>query len=191
MTESTPQKAAVPWTKVVVWGIIIVILAFFGWGLIKKSETRPQVGDVAPGFTLRLFDGYYNEFDDGEITLADLKGRVVVINFWASWCTQCVIEARELEETWQEYREQGVVFIGIDHDDTEDKAIHYLERYGVTYPNGLDGRGVISGNKYHITGVPETFIVGPAGKLSHVQIGPFPKQTLYKEINEALAAPRE
>ncbi len=191
MTESTPQKVAVPWTKVVVWGIIIVILAFLGWGLIKKSEPQPQEGDMAPGFSVRLFDGYYNEFDDGEITLSDLRGRVVVINFWASWCISCGAESRELEVAWQIYREQGVVFMGIAFDDTEVKAIGYLQKHGVTYPNGLDGRGLISGNKYHITGTPETFIVDPAGKLSYVKIGPLSQQELYREINEALAAPRE
>lgn len=187
MTTPTPEKSSIPWVKVAVWGVIIVFLAFFGLGLLKSGETRPQVGDQAPGFTLRLFDGYYNEFEDGKITLGDLQGRVVVINFWASWCVQCRVEAKELEQTWQQYRDRGVVFIGIDYDDTEVKAVEYLESFGITYPNGLDGRGRISGDGYHITGVPETFIVDPSGAISYVKIGAFPQAELRMAIEQALA----
>jgi cytochrome c biogenesis protein CcmG/thiol:disulfide interchange protein DsbE len=189
VTTSSSQKSSIPWTKVVVWGGILVVLAFFGFGLVKRGETRPQVGDTAPDFSLRLFDGYYGEFEDGRLTLSDLQGRVVVINFWASWCTQCVVEAKEFEQTWQAYRDRGVVFVGIDYDDTEVKAIGYLEKHGITYPNGLDGRGRISGSSYHITGVPETFIVDPSGKISYVQIGPFSLVGLHRAIDAALAAP--
>jgi cytochrome c biogenesis protein CcmG/thiol:disulfide interchange protein DsbE len=176
------------WTRVVVWGIIIVILAFLGWGLLKRSESRPKVGDEAPNFTLQLFDGYYDEFQDGKVTLADLRGRVVVINFWASWCVECRVEAEELEETWQDYRDEGVVFIGVDFDDTEVKAIGYLEEFGITYPNGLDGRGQITDKTYHITGVPETFVVDPTGKIALVKIGPFQPGELRRTIEELLAS---
>jgi cytochrome c biogenesis protein CcmG/thiol:disulfide interchange protein DsbE len=169
----TEAKSTKSWTKIGVWGAIAVLLVFLGWGLAKRSESRPQPTDMAPDFTLRLFDGYYNEFEDGQFTLSDLRGRVVVINFWASWCVECRVEARDLEETWQAYRDDGVVFIGVDFDDTEDKAIGYLEEFGITYPNGLDGRGLITENKYHITGVPETYIVDPTGQIDTVKIGAF------------------
>ena len=188
MTTPTPEKSSIPWPKVAIWGVIIVFLAVFGLGLLKRGESRPPVGSLAPDFELRLFDGYYNEFEDGKITLSDLQGRVVVINFWASWCVQCRVEAEELEQTWQQYREQDVVFIGIDYDDTEVKAVGYLESFGVTYPNGLDGRGRISGDGYHITGVPETFIVDPSGNISYVKIGAFPLAELRMAIEQALIA---
>ena len=71
--KQTAQKPTSLWTKVSVWGIIIVILAFLGWALLKRSETRPQVGEAAPGFTLQLFDDYYGEFNDGQVTLTDLN----------------------------------------------------------------------------------------------------------------------
>jgi cytochrome c biogenesis protein CcmG/thiol:disulfide interchange protein DsbE len=166
-----------------------MILAVLGWGLIRRSETRPKVGDQAPDFTLRLFDGYYNAFDDGRVTLSELDGHVVVINFWASWCVECRVEARDLEETWQEYRDQGVVFVGVDFDDTEVKARNYLEEFGITYPNGLDGRGHISDNSYHITGVPETFIVNPAGEIAYVKVGPFQPGELRRQIEQLLPSP--
>jgi cytochrome c biogenesis protein CcmG/thiol:disulfide interchange protein DsbE len=189
VTTSIPQKSSSLWTRAAVWGVIVVVLAFLGWGLLKSGEPRPQVGNTAPDFTLRLFDGYYDEFDDGRVTLADLRGRVVVINFWASWCVECRVEARDLEETWQDYREKGVVFIGVDFDDTEIKARTYLEEFGITYPNGLDGRGRISSNSYHITGVPETFIVDPSGQITYVKIGPFQPGELRREIERLLVTP--
>jgi cytochrome c biogenesis protein CcmG/thiol:disulfide interchange protein DsbE len=187
LTESSQKKTTIPWTKIAVWGVILVILAFLGWGLLKRSESRPEVGDPAPDFTLRLFDDYRNEFSDGEITLSSLQGRVAVINFWASWCVECRVEAADLEETWQTYRDDGVVFIGIDFDDTEVKAIEYLESFGITYPNGLDGRGQITDGRYHITGVPETFIVDPSGKIAFVKIGPFRTGELRAELDKVLA----
>ncbi len=188
MTESSAEKSSGRWTKVAVWGAIIVILAFLGWGLLKRSETRPTEGSAAPDFTLRLFDGYYNEFDNGEVTLSDLKGRAVVINFWASWCVECRVEAEELEALWQEYQDEGVVFIGVDYDDTEVKARAYLEEFGITYPNGLDGRGHITENTYHITGVPETFVVDPSGTIASVKIGPYRPGELRRTLDQVLAA---
>ncbi len=188
MTESTPKKSTNRWTKIAVWGVIIVILAFLGWGLLKRGESRPEVGDEAPDFTLRLFDGYHDEFEDGAVTLSDLEGRVVVINFWASWCVECRVEAEELEALWQDYQDEGVVFIGVDYDDTEVKARGYLQEFGITYPNGLDGRGHITENRYHITGVPETFVVDPSGEIAAVKIGPYRPGELRRTLDEVLAA---
>jgi len=176
-------------TKLVVWGVILVVLAFLGWGLIKRGESRPGVGETAPNFTLRLFDGYFNEFQDGSVTLSDLRGRIVVINFWASWCTECRDEARELEETWQSYRDLGVVFIGVGFHDTEEKAIGYLQEFGITYPSGLDGRGLITESKYRVTGVPETFIVDATGSIAVFKWGPFRPGELAQELDKLLAAP--
>jgi cytochrome c biogenesis protein CcmG/thiol:disulfide interchange protein DsbE len=93
-----------------------------------------------------------------------------------------------LEATWQDYQDQGVVFIGVDYDDTEVKAIDYLESYGITYPNGLDGRGQITENRYHITGVPETFIVDPSGKIAAVKIGAYRSGELRRTLDEVLDA---
>jgi cytochrome c biogenesis protein CcmG/thiol:disulfide interchange protein DsbE len=188
LAESTETKSTSHWTKIAVWGGIIVVLVFLGWGLLKRGESRPAVGDTAPDFTLQLFDDYYNEFDDGAITLSDLSGRVAVINFWASWCVECRVEAEELEAIWQDYKNKGVVFIGVDYDDTEVKAIEYLESFGITYPNGLDGRGLITENRYHITGVPETFVVDPSGKIAAVKIGAYREGELRRTLDEVLSA---
>ena len=189
MTESTVRQSASRVTKIGIWGIVVVVLAFLGWGLLRRSESRPGVGVSAPDFSLQLFDGYHNEFADGKVTLSDLRGRVVVINFWASWCVECRVEAKELEETWKAYQDQGVVFIGVDFDDTEVKAVGYLKEFGITYPNGLDGRGHISDDSYHITAVPETFVVDPSGTIVTVKIGPYQPGELRSTLDRLLSAP--
>jgi cytochrome c biogenesis protein CcmG/thiol:disulfide interchange protein DsbE len=100
--------------------------------------------------------------------LTDLRGQVVVINFWASWCLECRVEAAALERTWRDYRARGVTFVGIDWLDTEKEALEYIRRYGVTYPNGPDLRGRI-GRTYYLTGVPETIIIDRQGRIVPIE----------------------
>ena len=190
-TDSKHQRSTSTWTKVAIWGTIIVILGFLFWGLQRRSESRPEVGDQAPNFSLNLFDGYYSEFDDGSVSLADLRDRVVVVNFWASWCSPCRVEARELEQIWQDYKDKDVVFIGVDHKDTLPKALGYLEEFDITYANGLDGRGRITDNAYHISGVPETFVVDRSGKITSIKIGPYQPGDgeLRRAIDRVLSTP--
>ena len=190
-TDSKHQRSTSTWTKVAIWGTIIVILGFLFWGLQRRSESRPEVGDQAPNFSLNLFDGYYSEFDDGSVSLADLRDRVVVVNFWASWCSPCRVEARDLEQIWQDYEDKGVIFIGVDHKDTIPKALGYLEEFDITYANGLDGRGRITDNAYHISGVPETFVVDRSGKITSIKIGPYQPGDgqLRRALDHALSMP--
>ena len=124
------------------------------------------MGEVAPDFELI-------SFQDNTYQLADFRGSVVVINFWASWCESCKPEARDLEAAFQYYLDRGdVVFLGVDYVDTEPEALAYLEEFGITYPNGPDLRTEIS-QAYRIRGVPETFVIDQEGVVAHVQIGPF------------------
>jgi cytochrome c biogenesis protein CcmG/thiol:disulfide interchange protein DsbE len=134
------------------------------------------VGEGAPDFTLTSFEGQ-------QYTLSDFQGKVVVINFWASWCKPCEQEAADLEAAWKSYQPRGdVLFLGVDYTDTPTEALAYLERFKITYPNGPDQRTSIS-HAYRIRGVPETYVVGPDGKLTFVKIGPF---TSLAEIQAAV-----
>jgi cytochrome c biogenesis protein CcmG/thiol:disulfide interchange protein DsbE len=152
--------------RILLWGGIALLLLVLILGLMRSQQGQVNVGEPAPDFELITFSGE-------TYRLADMKGSVVVINFWASWCESCKPEARDLEEAYQIYKTRGdVLFLGVDYVDTEPEALAYLEEFGITYPNGPDLRTEIS-QAYRIRGVPETFVVDQQGVISHLQIGPF------------------
>jgi len=148
------------------WIAIFALLALLAFGLLRNQEGPVTVGETAPNFTLTTFEGE-------QINLEQLKGKVVVLNFWASWCKPCEEEAAELETAWRIYQPGNeVVFLGVDYVDTETEAKRYLEKFDVTYPNGPDLRTQIS-QAFRIRGVPETYIIGKDGKLAAFKISPF------------------
>jgi len=148
------------------WIAIFALLALLAFGLLRNQEGPVTIGETAPNFTLTTFNGE-------QISLEDLKGKVVVLNFWASWCKPCEEEAAELETAWRIYQPGGeVVFLGVDYVDTETEAMAYLEKFDVTYPNGPDLRTQIS-QAFRIRGVPETYILDKDGKLAAFKISPF------------------
>jgi cytochrome c biogenesis protein CcmG/thiol:disulfide interchange protein DsbE len=148
------------------WIAIFALLALLAFGLLRNQEGPVTVGETAPNFTLTTFEGE-------QISLEDLKGKVVVLNFWASWCKPCEEEAAELETAWRIYQPRDdVVFLGVDYVDTETEAMVYLEKFDVTYPNGPDLRTQIS-QAFRIRGVPETYIIDRDGKLAAFKISPF------------------
>lgn len=167
--------------RTITQGLVLVpvlgLLALLGYGLAQKTPP-PLVGGPAPDFTLQLFDG-------GEITLSELRGQVIVINFWASWCPPCREEAPLLEEAWRFYRDQGVVFIGVDWLDTEDEARAYIREFDLTYPNGPD-LGSRIGRAYRITGVPETFFITREGLVATHIPAPLDAITLVTNIEALL-----
>ena len=121
------------------------------------------IGGPAPTFTARRVDA------SGKLDLASLRGKPVVLNFWASWCVPCKGEAKLLEQAWNRYRAKGVVFVGVDYTDVVGDARTFISHHGVTYPIVQDGSGRI-GDKYGLTGVPETFFIDRNGRLvgSHI-----------------------
>jgi cytochrome c biogenesis protein CcmG/thiol:disulfide interchange protein DsbE len=176
--ESAPAKRGVNFVTVLAALILASMALIFGLGLRYQQQTQPTEG-MAPLFTLQTLDGE-------EIALESLRGKVVVINFWASWCGPCRDEAAELEAAWRQYKDKGVVFLGIAYTDTERNAQAYLKEFGVTYPNGLDYKTKISA-QYRITGVPETFIVDRQGHISEFVMTPLRREQLSTMIERALA----
>jgi cytochrome c biogenesis protein CcmG/thiol:disulfide interchange protein DsbE len=180
MTVEVPQPNVPPgpkrrWGVIAVWAAVVSLLAIVGIGLIRSQQGPVGVGSRPDPFTLRTFDGV-------EFNTADLAGQVVVVNFWASWCKPCEQEAAELEQAYQRYADQGVVFLGVNYVDTEPEALGYLARFGITYPNGPD-LGTRISQEFRIRGVPETYILGGDGVLVHVKIGPY---TSLDEIVQAI-----
>jgi cytochrome c biogenesis protein CcmG, thiol:disulfide interchange protein DsbE len=157
--------------------VILGILALLAYGL-AKAQAGPRDRGPAPDFTINGFDGRI-------VTLSELRGNIVVINFWASWCLPCREEADYLEQTWRKYQDQGVVFIGVGYADTEKEARAYIEEFDITYLNGPD-LGTRISKAYNIQGVPETFFVDKNGELQGVHVGPlFPPQ-LDQKIDDLL-----
>lgn len=187
MEQAIPQQNQ----SSTVRNIVIVVGTFLLLGLIaimavnlRKIESTDLQGSPAPAFTLTLFD----QFEQDKIALADLRGQVVVVNFWASWCVECYKEAPLLEQAWRDYRDKGVVFIGVDYLDTDTEGLAYMAKYGITYPSGPDMGDKIS-RDFAITGVPETFFIDKDGNIAHVQIGPIEKAQLYALLDKLVARP--
>ncbi len=145
------------------------LLGLLVWRLTHQSHP-PKIGGPAPNFTLRRIDG------SGTLDLASLRGKPVVLNFWASWCVPCKGEAKLLEQAWNRYRGR-VVFVGVDYHDVASDARTFLSRHGITYTTVQDGSGMI-GDRYGLTGVPETYFIDARGRLvgSHI-VGTIQNQT--------------
>ncbi len=112
----------------------------------------------------KAFDFEIETFDGETLRLSDLEGKVVVLNFWASWCPPCRWEMPFFEEMHQEYKDQGVVFLGVAISDTLENARGFAESTGVTYPIGLDTTNEIS-RDYNVVSLPTTFFIGREGNI--------------------------
>jgi cytochrome c biogenesis protein CcmG/thiol:disulfide interchange protein DsbE len=178
----TPTKKGFSLFAVLALVLVIGLLTLLGWGLVNTTRTRPIAGNPSPDFQVQYYDGYEWQGRDAS-SLADFNGQVVVLNFWASWCVECRIEADLLQQASQAYENQGVVFLGVAYVDVEPKSREYLTDYNITYPNAPDLRSLVS-KAFEITGVPETFIIDQTGEIAYVHIGPIDAPTLYGEINQ-------
>jgi len=173
--EEEKEKKS-PLGQYLIWGALALLLAMVAIQLNKSQQGSVQVGEVAPAFVLTTFEGT-------NISTADLAGKVIVVNFWASWCNPCELEAADLQTAWTMYEPTGqVVFLGVDWTDTETEALAYLKKFGITYPNGPDYGTRIS-QAYRTTGVPETYIIDRDGMLAYVKKGPF---TSLQEITDVI-----
>ena len=183
--ETEESKSTFQLSTILLWAAVIGILALVGWGLMNANRTRPEAGQAAPGFSVEYFNGY--EWEDKPVSsLEDMRGKVVVLNFWASWCVECRVEADLLEQASRQYADQDVVFLGVAYADVEPNSIAYLEEFGITYPNAPD-LGTSISNDYEITGVPETFFIGKDGVIADVVIGPVNGPAMMNTINTLLA----
>ena len=154
------------------------LLGLLGWGLMRV-QARPRSQGPASEFTLTTFQG-------NDYALDKLRGQVVVINFWASLCPPCREQAAYLESTWREYRDRGVVFLGVDIVDTEPEALDHIEEFDITYPNGPDiGTLILRADRTQR--VPETFFIGKDGTLRGVKIGPLASPELEERLEALLA----
>lgn len=171
-TQTAPKRGVPLWVQIIVWAALVALLVVVALGLNRAQQGTVQPGEVIPDFSLSLFEGYTYQ-GNNQVKFSELRGKVVVINFWASWCKPCEQEAPDLEAAWRYYEPTGeVIFIGIDYVDTEPEARGYLTKFDITYPNGPDLGTQIS-QFFRIKGVPETYFIDRNGVLQYVQVGPF------------------
>jgi cytochrome c biogenesis protein CcmG/thiol:disulfide interchange protein DsbE len=159
---------------------VVVALLMTGLGRDPSVIASPLVGRAAPNFTLPQLDG-------PPVTLSSLRGQVVVINFWASWCAECQAEQAALDQTWRQFRDSGVVVIGVDFEDSTGAARSYVRTQSITYPV-VDDAGSQTALAYGLRGVPETFVVNQSGRVVNRVFGPVDGAALASEINSMLLA---
>jgi cytochrome c biogenesis protein CcmG/thiol:disulfide interchange protein DsbE len=165
------------------WVLLIGIVSVglvFGIALWRQQQTQPTTGP-APTFS-------FTTFDDETFDLADFRGKVVVLNFWAGWCLPCKDEAPELQSAWEYYESQNadVVFLGIAYADNGPSSLKFLADYGITYLNAPD-LGTRISDAYNISGVPETFIIDRDGNVVEFIYAGVTRTRLINSVDKALA----
>ena len=162
-------------------GVAVALVGALLGLLIWRLTHQPHVPKgAAPNFSLSRIGG------DGRLDLASLRGKAVVLNFWASWCNPCKEEAPRLEAAAKKWARRGVVVVGIDSQDFKADARRFARRYGMTYPLVHDGSPKTR-DAYGVTGFPETFFVDRRGRIvgDHIQ-GPVSEEDLARNIRRAL-----
>jgi len=174
--------------RAAVWipiGVVVVVVALlaglFAFGLGRNpTVVQPViVGKAAPAFNLSRLDG------GGTLSLSSMRGQVVVLNFWASWCADCVVENGALRSAFQRYRDQGVQVVGVSFEDQSGTARGFAKRMSMRWPLVSDP-GTDTAIAYGVTGVPETFVIDPEGRIVAKTIGPVTYSVLSEQISRAM-----
>jgi cytochrome c biogenesis protein CcmG/thiol:disulfide interchange protein DsbE len=145
--------------------VVLVLAGITGWHVYDavregSAAPRPAPGKAvpAPPLTLPRLNA------PGELSLSGFRGRVVALNFWASWCLPCRDEAPLLERTWQENRAKGLVVLGVDANDASGDARAFVRKHGLSYPMVHDGSGATLGH-WGVPGLPTTFVIDRRGRV--------------------------
>ncbi len=155
---------------------VVGLLALLVWKVANGSGKTAE----PENFRLPRLDA------PGTLELSSLRGKVVVLNFWASWCGPCKQEAPAVETLWRQYRDRGVVVVGVDTKDFSGDARRFMKRYGITYPVVHDGSGKLWG-PYGVQAVPETRVIGRTGTYVGEQFyGPVTASDLRADLERAL-----
>ena len=140
-----------------------VLGGLLGWHLTHQTPP-PKVGAPAPAFSLQRLTGL------GDISLRSLRGKTVVLNFFASWCDPCKREAPVLEQLWRQDKGRDLVVIGVDANDSRGDARRFVRAHDVTYPIVFDHDGLVAANRYAIANLPATYVLNAKGRIVGGQI---------------------
>lgn len=178
--DSQSSREPMPWRRLfVTLAVVIPMLWLLAYGFYRDPRyiPSPLVGRPAPDFELILFDG-------STIRLSELRGKVVFLNFWSSWCAPCRAEALDLEAGWNNFKDQEVVFIGVAIQDQKENALAFLREFNVSYPNGIDSSGRIAID-YGVWGIPETFFINREGIITYKHVGSLGRTVVAAKLDEA------
>ena len=146
--------------------VLVVVAAAFGYVRLQQNKGYGlKAGTPAPPFTLPVRGG-------GSVDLASLKGHVVVINFWATWCPPCVAEMPALDRLHRALSRDGLVVLGVSVDEDEAVLTSFIEKGGLTLKVLRDPGGTVASGAYRTTGYPETFVVDAKGVIVETYVGP-------------------
>lgn len=150
-----------------------------GSGSDSETGGAPEVGKSAPDFTLKTLDG-------GEITLSDVKGTAVLINFWASWCPPCRLEMPDLVRSYERYKDQGFVILGVDltFQDALADVQDFVQEFNISYPILLDETGEVTLDNYRLIGLPMSVFVDREGIVRRMHIGAMTAQQIDEYVQE-------
>ena len=183
MTADAAAKMG-PRTRLIglIGGLVLIgaVLGVFVLALGRGNTGRPsaRLGEPAPAFSLERLDG-------GRLSLDELRGRPVVLNFWASWCIPCRDEAPLLTKLAADNAGRGLVVVGVVYQDSATNAIDFMRRYGQTYPGLLDPSGRTALD-YGVYGIPETYFIDRSGVIRARQIGPLVPADLAADVAKIL-----
>ena len=160
-------------------GLFAAAVFFLLFACAKTEGAGPRIGDASPRFTLAALDGSSVTIPD------DLRGRPVVVHFWADWCPYCVQEMPALELLYREYRKNGLTVYAVNVGQNVDAALAFAKRVGVSYPVLLDPDGRTA-KQYHVLGLPRTFFLDRDGRIKHKLLGEASNEMLRKLTQDIL-----
>ena len=144
--------------------IIALMLVFLVSGCGSVANTGAEIGDLAPDFQLQSTEGHY-------ITLSDLRGSPVILNFWASWCSPCCYEMPFLQQIYEEWQNEGIIILAINSSESQSTIMGFMEDNGFSFPVLMDD-GAVS-LYYNIVGIPTTFFIDKDGIIQKSKLGSF------------------
>lgn len=176
--------------SIIVVGTLVILMK--GLTLNPSMVASTQIGKPATDFEVPILQGasWLPSSPDNKIRLSSLRGKTVILNFWASWCVSCREEAMFLEAFWKRYQDKGVIVLGVAIQDTPESALEFAKLHGKTYPLAIDDSGKTTID-YGVYGVPETFIIDSNGTIVHKEAGPVTTQLLESLSSKYLASPSD
>lgn len=169
--------------RLIQWIILLVLFAATGWFIYTQfigARETIQIGKAAPDFTV-------NQLDGDTFTLSGLRGKGILINFWATYCPYCIDEMPLIESKYRKYKEKGLVVIGINTGESKVAAQGYVNRLGVTFPIGMDE--VLEVTKAYQTGpLPRSIFIGPDGIVKGIYLGEMDEKIIEENIAKILPA---